>query len=394
VPTERLYYTDCYLREFEARVVSKSDEGRRIYLDRTAFYPASGGQPHDIGQLGGVRLLEVVDEEFGIAHVLEAPLQANVAVGHIDWNRRYDHMQQHTGQHLLSAVLLERFGYRTLSFHMGSEVSSIEIATKELPDTQIDEAEEQVNAIVREARPVSIQFEDAGTARDLRKPSDRSGTLRIVEIQGLDRSACGGTHVRSTAEIGPVQIRKLERIRGNLRLEFVCGIRALRRAKQDYRIAAQLARQGAVAIDDLPQNVGALRQRLTETEKNLQKLTLDLARRDGNALYEATPPSADGIRKLLLRVPAVNEVVRAQVEAFAARGKALALVIGADPPGVLLACSPDSGMHAGSILKEALSNAGGRGGGSATLGQGSLPNPSLADSLAATLGMHDSKPEG
>ncbi len=223
--------------------------------------------------------------------------------------------------------------------------------------------------------------------RDLRKPSERSGTLRIIEIEGVDRSACGGTHVRSTAELGPIQIRKLEKIRGNVRIEFVCGIRALRRTKQDYRIAAELARQGAVAIDSLPQNVAALRQRAVEAEKSRHKLTLDLARRDGIALYDATMPSSDGMRRVLLHVAAISEADRAKVEAFTARGKAVALVLGADPPGVLFACSSDSGINAGAVLKEALVREGGRGGGSATLGQGSLPNASVAESLAATLGL-------
>ncbi len=351
VKTDRLYYTDCYLSNFEARVTQAANGGCRLYLDQTAFYPASGGQPHDLGTLGGQAVLEVIDEEDRIAHVLAAPVSSEAVAGKIEWQRRYDHMQQHTGQHLLSAVLVELFGFQTVSFHMGGEVSTIELAAKELTDSQIDEAELRTNQIVREARPVNIRFEDAEAVQALRKPSARAGTLRIIEIEGLDRSACGGTHVRSTAELGPIQIRKLEKIRGNVRVEFVCGIRALRRAKQDFRLLAELSKQTAVAIEGLPEHVASLRQRLTEAEKARQRSALELARRDGEILYENTLPSADGLRRTLLRVVTIEETVRAKVQAFTARAKAVALVIAAEPPGVLIASSIDSQINAGANLE-------------------------------------------
>jgi alanyl-tRNA synthetase len=204
--TERLYYQDCYLREFRARVIEAADEGRRVYLDRTAFYPTSGGQPFDTGTLGGAKVIEVIDEDSRVLHlldhVLDAPVESQEVEGHIDWPRRFDHMQQHTGQHLLSAVLEELFAIPTLSFHMGAELSTIEIGAGALDTSRIEQVEQRCAKIVSEARPVVITFDQASADLGLRKASERTGTLRVVAIDGIDRSACGGTHVRSTAEIG------------------------------------------------------------------------------------------------------------------------------------------------------------------------------------------------
>lgn len=384
--TTRLYYTDCYVPVFEARVVDKSEDGRRVYLDRTAFYPASGGQPHDLGFLGDTPVVEVIDEEDRIAHVLAAPIAADALEGRIDWERRYDHMQQHTGQHLLSAVFVELFAFQTVSFHLGSEVSTIELGAKDLSGLQIEKAEQRANEMVREARPVNIRFEDAQDAEGLRKPSAREGQLRIIEISDFDRSACGGTHVRSTAELGPILIRKYEKIRGNLRTEFVCGIRALRRARQDFRILAELARQAAAPIDQLPEYTISLRGRLTEAEKDRQRMALDLARTSGVALHQTTLPTPDGLRRALLRVNSIDDAVRAKVQAFTGLGKAIAIAVASEPAGILIACSPDSGFNAGSILKAALAHGGGRGGGSATLAQGSLPGREVLDSVMGAVG--------
>src|SRR5215469_1978880 len=233
--TERLYYNDCYLQEFAAQVVDRADDGRRVYLDRTAFYPTSGGQPFDLGTIGGIAVKEVIDEEERIAHLLNTPLADSEVQGQIDWGRRFDHMQQHTGQHLLSAVLIELFDISTVSFHMGAVTSTIDVDAPSLDAKQVERVEERCAEIIWEARPVTIAYEDSSADLGLRKASARTGTLRIVSIDSLDRSACGGTHVRSTSEIGPILLRKLEKIRGNTRVEFVCGMRAIKQARQDYR---------------------------------------------------------------------------------------------------------------------------------------------------------------
>jgi alanyl-tRNA synthetase len=186
--TERLYYDDSYLITFHARVVGADAERRRIYLDRSAFYPTSGGQPFDIGTLGGVDVLEVVDEDERIAHVLGAPLDAADVTATIHWARRFDHMQQHTGQHLLSAVLVEMFDAATVGFHLGGESSTIDVA-RVLEPAQIREAERRANQIVFENRPVSVSYQHSSEDLALRKPTEREGVIRIVSIQDLDRHA-------------------------------------------------------------------------------------------------------------------------------------------------------------------------------------------------------------
>jgi alanyl-tRNA synthetase len=371
--TERLYYRDCYLREFSARVVDTAENGRRVYLDRTAFYPTSGGQPFDAGSLGGVPVRDVIDEEDRIAHVMEAPVPVGEVQGLVDWERRYDHMQQHTGQHLLSAVLEELFKIRTVSFHLGSDVSTIDVDAASLTPEQIERAEERCAEVIAQARPVRITFEDASATLELRKASERTGTLRIVSIENLDRSACGGSHVRSTTEIGMVLTGKTEKIRGITRLEFVCGNRALRRARADYRLLAAIGRTLSVPPEQGPELISGLIEKNKSLEKTTQRLAAELARREGKELYLAATPDADGIRRLVQRGP-IDDAMRARAQAFVAGEKSAFLAVCDQPPSLLLAASADSGIHAGDRIKTAVAAVQGRGGGNAQLGQGSVPD--------------------
>jgi len=384
--TERLYYNDCYLREFTANVVETADEGRRVYLDRTAFYPTSGGQPFDLGTLDGSAVREVVDEEERIAHVLESPLNRGEVEARIDWSRRFEHMQQHTGQHLLSAVLVELFGIPTISFHMGAISSTIDLGVGSLDASQIEKAEERCAEIVAEARPVSITFEDSSTDLGLRKASARTGELRIVSIDGLDRSACGGTHVRSTSEIGAVLLRKLEKIRGNVRIEFVCGGRALRAARSDFRQVSEIARRFSSSIEDAAACVAAQLEKMQALEKTCRRLSVELATREGLELYAATAPDAEGFRRVTER-GAIGDATRAKAQAFAGGSKAVFLAVCDDPPSLLLAASVDSGIHAGDRVKSAVTGAGGRGGGNQTLGQGSVPTLEALQAMLSALGV-------
>jgi alanyl-tRNA synthetase len=377
--TDRLYYHDSYLRDFQARVVDVADEGRRVYLDRTAFYPTSGGQPFDLGTLGGVAVLDVVDEGNRVVHVLDRPLprgDVGDVTGEVNWTRRFDHMQQHTGQHLLSAVFEELSGISTVSFHMGAEVSTIDVTAASLNPQQLERVEERCAEIVAEARPVLITFEDASAELALRKASERTGTLRIVSIDRLDRSACGGTHLRSTAEIGPLQIRKLEKIRGTTRVEFVCGFRALRAARTDFQLLSEISRTLSTAFDDMPAFLAAQIEKSKTLEKTCHRLSAELAKREGADLHAATAPGEDGIRRVVEKGP-IDDPLRTRAQAFIAGGKAIFLAVSEDPPSVLLAASADSGIHAGNRVKEAVSAAGGRGGGNQTLGQGSVPATAL-----------------
>ena len=383
--TERLYYHDCYLREFKAKVVDSSDGGRRVYLDRTAFYPTSGGQPFDLGTLAGVAVREVIDEDDRIGHLLEAPLgAATEAEGVIDWSRRYDHMQQHTGQHLLSAVLEELFQIRTVSFHLGSEVSTIDVEAPALTAGQLERVEDRCAQIIAEARPVQITFEDAASDLELRKASTRTGTLRIVSIDNLDRSACGGTHVRTAAEIGSILTGKLEKIRGITPVEFVCGKRALRRAQADNRLVASIGRALSVPPEQTPQLLAALIEKNKSLEKTGQRLATELARREGQDLYAATAPGADGVRITTQR-GLIDDAMRARAQAFVAGQKSVFLAVCDQPPSLLLAASADSGIHAGDRIKAAVTVSGGRGGGNQQLAQGSVPDAAALAQAEALL---------
>jgi len=383
--TDRLYYTDSYLREFRARVVERSPDGRTVYLDRTLFYPSSGGQPFDTGSIAGVAVLDVVDEEARIAHRLATPLAAGEDVeGAIDWTRRFDHMQQHSGQHLLSAVFEELFGLRTVSFHLGAESATLDLEGGPVEARTVLDAERRANELVWENRVVAVRFEDAGQAQGLRKASEREGTLRIVSIDGLDRSACGGTHVRSTGEIGPILLRKLEKIRQSVRVEFVCGGRAVRRARADYEGLTKISQLFSAPLDELPAIVATQLETAKAGDRARRKLELDLAAYQGKELYAITPAGSDGVRRAMQRLDRGNlEDVRAVAQNFTAQPMSVFVATLKDPPSVLLAASVDSGLDAGKVLKAALTEAGGRGGGNARIAQGSVPEAGLLDGLVA-----------
>jgi alanyl-tRNA synthetase len=385
--TERLYYRDSYLTEFRAAVVETADQGRRVYLDRTAFYPASGGQPNDLGTIGPSPVVDVIDEDDRIAHVVALPVEAREVSCRLDWARRFDHMQQHSGQHLLSAVLADLCQAPMVGFHLGAEISTVDVGVAALDAAQVSRVERRVNELVFENRPVSIDFEDAAAASGVRKRTDRGGELRIVTIRDCDRSACGGTHVRATGEIGPVLIRRLDRIRGNVRIEFLCGMRAIARARADYDCLWQAARALGASLDETPRLVAAGLERLAEAEKSLRKLAAELAVTRGRELYAATEPDAAGLRRHYRRLAsgALDDELRAAAQGFTSGARAVFVVRINNPPSLLLAVSPDAGFHAGQIVREAVSAAGGRGGGTAAAAQGGVPDTAALDAVEQRL---------
>ncbi len=385
--TERLYYTDSYLTRFEAEVVERADGGRRLYLDRTAFYPTSGGQPCDTGALGEALVLEVVDEGTRIAHLLDRPLTATRVRGEVDWARRFDHMQQHTGQHLLSAVFADLFGWATTSVHFGPEVSTLDLATGAVSPEQAARAEARANAAITENRPVSVGFVEATAAADLRKAPQRSGLLRIVSIAGLDRSACGGTHVRATGEIGAILLRKVERVRKQARVEFLAGARAIRAARADYETLARLGTLCSAHPSELAALVQRLQREVRDAGTTIAALREALARYRLGALLDAAPPGPDGLRRLVYRCDSAEDL-RTIAQAVTAESRAILFAtLPADPAiTVVLATASDSGMDAGAVLKGALATVGGRGGGSARVAQGTVPGEAALRALEKALG--------
>ena len=373
--TDRLYYLDSYCRQFDATVIRARDlDGRpAVTLDRTAFYPTSGGQPFDVGHLGVARVLETVDVDEEIVHVLSVPLEPGAAVtGEIDWSRRFDHMQQHTGQHLLSAAFDRLFDNRTVGFHMGAEVSTIDLA-REASSTDIEQAVDEANRVVWEDHAVSVRFvgqEEAATL-PLRKESAREGTLRLVEIAGFDLSACGGTHVGRTGAVGMIAVLSGERLRGGSRVTFACGNRALA-ALRVYRDAVV----GSVrTLSVLPADLPSAVERVQAESRDLRKQVRGL--QDQVAVHEAARLAA-----LAVQIGGVGLVVETVVGWDAGALKALATAVtGSRPacvvllsPGppisIVVACSAGISIDANAALKQLLSQFGGKGGGKREMAQG------------------------
>jgi alanyl-tRNA synthetase len=380
-PTDRLYYTDAYRAEFSARVVQVADDGRRVYLDATAFYPTSGGQPHDAGTLAGIPVVDVIDEETRIAHQLASPLSATDVVGKVDWHRRFDHMQQHTGQHLLSALFDDLFGMRTVSVHFGDDHSTLDLETDSLSPETLRQAERRANEIIAENRPVTVTFEDAASVAGLRKAVDRAGTLRIISIDGLDRSACGGTHVRATGEIGCVLLRGTERIRKTMRVEFVCGLRAVERAHADYTIVTTIASSLSAAVDAVPALLASQALQLKESDQSRRRLEKEVAGYRAAALFERLPNDPGKRRVALVRsaAPAMDQL-RVLGQAVTELQRSVLVATTVEGNGLLVATTDDSGVDAGKMIRDALASVGGKGGGSPRLAQGTAPS---ADQLAA-----------
>jgi alanyl-tRNA synthetase len=372
-PTERLYYTDAYRAEFSARVVDSADEGRRVYLDSSAFYPTSGGQPHDLGTLDGLAVVDVIDEDDRIAHVLAKPITSTNVVGKVEWTRRFSHMQQHTGQHLLSAIFEDLFGMKTVSVHFGGEYSTLDLEADSLSADQLRKAQRRANEIIAENRAVTVTFEDAATAEDLRKAVDRAGTLRIISIEDLDRSACGGTHVRATGEIGCALLRGTERIRKTLRVQFVCGLRAVERASDDHAALAAIASALSAAVDDAPAIVASQTAQLKEADQARRKLEKELAGHRAAAMFEHFGGGPSD-RRLAFQKGAATTMDQLRVlgQAVTELPHCVLVATTVADNGLLIASNEHSGVDAGKLIRDALTPAGGKGGGSPRLAQGTV----------------------
>ena len=276
--TKKLYHDDAYLMEFDARVVERRElEGRpAVVLDRTAFYPEAGGQSSDRGTLDGVAVVDVIDAEGIIIHVLAAPVGAESVHGVVDRARRFDRMQQHSGQHILSEAFIEVLKGATLSFHIGDEVSTLEIGVPKISDADLDRVEARANAVVfddLEIRTYFVPEEKIGTV-PLRKPPKKGegGMIRVVEVDRFDHSACGGTHCRRAGEVGLIKVVKSEKIRGNLRFEFVCGGRALRDYQDKNRTVRHAASAFSVAERDIPAAIDKTQAEAKVMKKRARRL--------------------------------------------------------------------------------------------------------------------------
>ena len=360
----------------------------RVALDRSAFYPTSGGQPFDTGALRAnskeVAVEQVEEDEEGtVWHFVREPLAKGAQVeGRIDWERRFDHMQQHTGQHLLSAVFWKELQAPTVSFHLGESVSTIDLAIGTVARHSLERVERIANQIIGEDRPVRTLYVPRAEAEamlaggELRKLPEREGTMRLIDIEECDRNACGGTHVRATGQIGGLLVRGVEKVSRGVRVEFVCGLRAMRTARAD---AAVLSEAGALLSTGAPELAAAVQRLLSDNKaaaKEKQRLREELAGFQGEKLA-AEVPVENGLR---LVERSWKDRDRDYVKLLATRTAAAAVGTAAifsaketSPVRVYVARSKDLKFDCGKILKEALAELGLRGGGSPDLAQGDVP---------------------
>jgi alanyl-tRNA synthetase len=369
----RLYYTDSFLTSFDARVVESGvDQGRPfVVLDRTAFYPTTGGQPHDTGTLGDRKVLNVIDREADAAvlHVLDSPLEPGAGVrGQIDWPRRLDHMQQHTGQHLLSAAFVRLFEIPTVSFHLGADLSTIDLAGAVEPEA-IARAEEEANQVVWDDRVVHVKFVSADEAAllPLRKEPARGGTLRIVEVEGFDLSACGGTHVVRTGTIGIVAVQSWERYKGGTRVSFACGGRVLRHFRTYREIVSGVLRQLSIQPAELSEAVSRLQADARDARQHSKALAEQLAVHEAEALVREAV-AAGGYRIVCRAVEGRDAVaLKLLAQSVAGRpGHAVALASGGL---VVIARASDVALNAGEVVKALTGRFGGKGGGRPEMAQ-------------------------
>jgi alanyl-tRNA synthetase len=407
--SERLYYDDPDKRDFDARI-TRIDvrEGRlHVWLDRSAFYPTSGGQPFDTGTLAASLVEEVLEDEHGdVVHVLArdqegsgssrsaegrpGPLHAEAlrvgaAVhGTIDWRRRFDHMQQHTGQHVLSAAIDRLFGVRTVSFHLGAGTSTIDVA-RELTSREIGAAEDEANRIVWEDRPVVIRYAAADEAArmPLRKESLREGTLRLIDVHEFDLSACGGTHVSSTGAIGIIGVASWERFKGGQRLEFVCGARALDRFRLLRNATVGSLRLLSVMPDELPAAIERLQAEARDQKKATAALQAELAGYRAEALAGEAEVYTRG-RVLIKALDADAATLKTIASALAAKGGVAAVLVSTSAPAlIVVARAADIPFPAHEIVTALTKQFGGRGGGKADFAQGGGLNAQPEDVVRA-----------
>ena len=383
--TTRIYYTEPYRRTFDATVLRADPVDGRLHvtLDQTAFYPTSGGQPFDTGTLGGAAVVDVIDRDDGsVAHVLSGGLKkGDIVAGEIDWARRFDHMQQHTGQHVLSAAFDRLFGVRTESFHMGQLSATIDLA-REVSPQELAKAEDDANRVVWEDRPVAIKFVSAeeAAAMPLRKESGRTGALRLIDVEDYDLSACGGTHVGRTGAIGVIAIGGAEKFKGGSRVEFLCGGRALERFRTWRGALGAMQKHLSVPPIDMAASIEKLQDDAKASQRVLRGFQEKLAAHEAQALLamgsSLVVAALDGWDAQGLKTIAT-------AAAAASPDAVIALFTTTSPSQVVIARGANARVDAGALLKQLASQFGGKGGGKPDLAQGGGFTASTSELIAA-----------
>ena len=394
--TKRLYYTDTFLHEFEGTITDVINGDKpAIKLDQTAFYPTSGGQVFDTGVLRGdggeARVEQVEETENGeVVHYINPADITNVRPGMkvrgtIDTFRRRDHMQQHSGQHVLSAAFERLYKMATVSFHMGAETCTIDLATDGIRDEQLKKAEALANQVIFENRPVGVRFVHLEEAKKLglrKLPDVGKDELRLIDIADFDLCACGGTHVRTTAQIGMILVRKSEKVKQGYRVEFVCGDRALRVARKDFETLSQAAMLYSAGLYEVPANIKKALDEIKAAQKQQHRLLEEMAELWADRLFAAS--HTEGRFKLVKQLFTDRELtfVKLLAQKLSKHAGVVALLGSTQAQATLVfARSADVDIDVSALIKEVMASVGGRGGGSKDLAQGGVPDASKLPEL-------------
>ena len=382
--TERLYYEDSYLKEFRAKVLKKIkiDNRPAVVLNETAFYPTSGGQPYDKGVIQDVPIVEVVEEDDEIIHILKEELKEKInseVVGKIDWKRRFDHMQQHLGQHILSGALMKLWSAETVSFHLGEEVCTLDIAKEKLTEEEAKKVEECANEIIFDNRPVKCYFvegEEELKRLNLRKVPEKTGKIRIVEVEDFDLSACGGTHCQVTGKVGMIKITKWEKRGEKIRLEFICG----RRAWKDYfwknEVIKNISNKLTIKDSELGEAIDRMLEERKEIWKEMKEFKEKLQEYEAKRLIDESSLRGNRI-KIINKVFEENnfQEVRGLVQKIINLDNSVVVLAGIKRKGegegvkILFACSRVLEYDMNELIREAGKFIEGRGGGTPNFAQ-------------------------
>ncbi len=376
--TEKLYYQGQYIRDFKTSILKQGEDEKGTYavLEQTAFYPTGGGQPHDTGTLNGVRVINVEETDGEIRHYLESPLQEQEEYrGEIDWDRRFDHMQQHAGQHILSAAFEEAFGYKTVSFHLGNKICTIDLEVPKLTDEETIQAEKLANTIILENRPIEAKWvsESELSNYNLRKKLSVTDHIRLVIIPDFDYNGCGGTHPSSTGQVSSIKILDWEKQKKNIRVQFVCGSRVIKQLDEKQKVL-----QGLTAILNAPQDkmeeaASRVLQHTRELEKTAEELKGRLIEHEAGSLLNQAE-KIDGRRTIqaLFEDRPVTELQQMARTIAATASDTLVLFINETPEKLQIICAKgnDLAFNMNQLLKKVLPAINGKGGGNDSFAQG------------------------
>lgn len=401
--TERLYYSDSFLHEFEAIVVAVTGAPNMpaVVLDRSAFYPTSGGQNSDTGWLEfpknngsptRLRVADVAEDDKGaeVLHSVEGDLTrlqpGTLVRGAIDVARRRDHRQQHSGQHVLSAAFEKLYGFPTVSFHMGEETCTIDLAADAVLPGQIEAAEKLSNEVIAEDRPVEIRFatpEEARTMGVRKIPSAEREKLRLIEIRDFDLNACGGTHVRSTGQIGGLLLRKAEKVKQGVRIEFVCGLRAVATARHDFQALTDAAAVYSAHIWELPQQARKSLDEIRAGQKSTYRLLEEVAELHATRILQETVEQPEGAgHKLVVQFLPDRDLgfIKLLAQKVTKAHPSVALLgCGGAQPSLVFGQTPGLSYDMGALMKETVEKLGTRGGGAHDMAQGGAPDVASAE---------------